>query len=435
MSGRTWGRAAAAVLSAAGLGLLSLPILASPASAVGEASATVPFTDCTFFNFPMAYTPTISVGASRTDAGATKVSLVADLTELPGKAPVATAGVMDAELSLTVDGVAVVLKGSHNVDVPASTAIPVPRVFGEVTSAKTELDITVTDVKFAVATSSFGTITGACSDPVTALGKATVQVGAAPTPPPPPTSPPTTKPTAKPSASPTKKAGGSKGTPAKGSPMIKCTLGDPFFSPFDYPAKVTVAGARASDGATKVSLAGSMSALPGVAPVAIDALPMRLKLETKIDGKPVTLSGEGPITSAANAPISVPALTGTVQTDATNLEVEVVAMSFEMDELSGLAITADCTVASGGDLSALKVGVGSLKDSGGGDDTDGNGDGAGGSNGGTTTSPTSSVLPKTGGADSIPVIGLWAGGLALLGAAVLLLVPGSPARVRTGKHG
>jgi LPXTG-motif cell wall-anchored protein len=52
--------------------------------------------------------------------------------------------------------------------------------------------------------------------------------------------------------------------------------------------------------------------------------------------------------------------------------------------------------------------------------------GSGGSGGTTTTSAagasSTATLPKTGGADALPVVGLWALALMMLGSAALLLV-------------
>ncbi|MGH1564961.1 hypothetical protein [Mumia sp. DW29H23] len=233
-----------------------------------------------------------------------------------------------------------------------------------------------------------------------------------PTTPPPTTPAPTTAPTSAPTTPPA----GDAGVPAKGKVTFACTL-EPLGTKFEYPATISVSGYRAAEG-DPVSMQASMSDLPGIAPLPIDGT-MNVTLALDVAGKATTLKGGGAVKVPTKAPVPVPALKGSAAVEGDELDVSVKGFSFDFPAMS---ISADCT----GDADLSKLGVGSEPPDDGGD----GGAGGGGDDGGTGGSTDS--LPKTGGSPGLPVIGLWAAVLVLLGTAGLVLVP---ARRRTSASG
>ncbi|WP_372734130.1 hypothetical protein [Nocardioides sp.] len=197
------------------------------------------------------------------------------------------------------------------------------------------------------------------------------------------------------------------GSPAKGTSEFACTL-DPLGTDFDYSAKMTVSGYRAHDG-DPVTLAATMSDLPGIAPLPIDGH-MDVTLDLELDGAAVTLEGGESVTAAAKQPVPVPNLAGEVEHDADEAEVMVTGFTFNFAELS---VGADCTASQ----AMGKMTIGSEPPVG---STGGTG-GSGGTSGGTSSG--GGVLPKTGGLNSLPVLALLAGALILFGSAGVVLVP------------
>lgn len=232
----------------------------------------------------------------------------------------------------------------------------------------------------------------------------------------PPTSAPTTAAPTTAEPTPTTPAPTStKGEPATGKATFACTL-EPLGSEFEYPADISIAGYRAADG-DPVSLTSTLSDLPGIAPLPIDGT-MNVTLTLDADGTKVTLKGGGPVKAATKAPVPVPTMSGSVDTEAAEFPVAVSGFTFDFPDLD---IDATCTA----DAKLSSLVVGDEAPAGDGDGGDGGG-GDGGSGGGGGT------LPKTGGTDALPVIALLASALLLAGTAGLVLVP---ARRRTPSGG
>ncbi len=199
-----------------------------------------------------------------------------------------------------------------------------------------------------------------------------------------------------------------------------CVL-QPLNSPFDYDATVTVSGYREQEGGD-VILSARMTDIPGISPVPIDG-DMDVELDLTVGGTDTTLKGSSHVTQAPKEKVPVPRLSGTVAADGDELDVAVSAFTFEI-VTTGLTVTAPCEA---DDVSIGTMVVGTEPP----DETD---------DPEPTTSPTTTTtttttsgtgsLPKTGGADAMPVVVLWAGALTLLGVAGLLVVP-SAVRRRT----
>lgn len=223
---------------------------------------------------------------------------------------------------------------------------------------------------------------------------------------------PTATTSASPSATATT-AASNPGSPAKGRATFACTL-EPLGTDFAYPADMTVSGYRAAEG-DPVSMTAEMSDMPGIAPLPIDGQ-MDVTLDLEVGGAKVTLKGGAKVQSAAKQPIPVPDLTGEMDLDADEAEVEVTGFTFNFAELS---VGATCTAAD----SLGKMTVGSEPPAA--VDDDGDSGGGGGAGGGTSggTSSSGGTLPQTGEPSSLPVLALWAGALILLGAAGLVLLP------------
>ncbi|WP_153865246.1 hypothetical protein [Mumia zhuanghuii] len=386
----------AVALTAGSLALIQAPAVAADGT---PAAGTVPF-KCImpqFNNKAFDYDAEVSVAGYRAAEG-DPVTLRATLSAMPGVSPVAlNKASMTAEVTVTVDGQAVTLEGTGTSSAAANAPVPVPEVSGTVTSDKTELPVTVTAFSFLV----MG-VGGECtaSKELPAL---TVSDGPAPTTPPPATSPPTKAPTKTPTAAPTTAPpAGNPGKPAEGTVKFACTL--TIGSKFDYNAKMSVSGYRAKEG-DPVSLQAKMSKLPGIAPVPIDGS-MEFTVDLTIGGTATALKATSNVTAAPNTDVSVPDLKGSVEAEGDELEVKASGFSFDFPSAG---IGAECT--GSGTLSKLGVSSEPPKDGGAGD---------GGGGGGATAGDT---LPKTGGTDALPVIGLVAATLVFLGAAGIVWFP------------
>jgi hypothetical protein len=390
------GRLAGAVaLTAGSLALIQAPAVAADGT---PAAGTVPF-KCImpqFNNRAFDYDAEVSVKGYRAAEGG-PVTLRATLSDMPGVSPVAlNKASMTAKVTVTVDGQAVTLEGTGTSSAAANAPVPVPEVSGTVTSDKTELPVTVTAFSFLV----MG-VGGECtaSKELPAL---TVGDGPAPPTTPPPTTPPPTKaPTAAPTSAEPPPAG-NPGKPAEGTVKFACTL--TIGSKFDYNAKMSVSGYRAKEG-DPVSLQATMSKLPGIAPVPIDGS-MDYKLDLSVGGTATALKATSNVTAAPNTDVSVPVLKGSVEAEGDELEVKASGFSFDFPSAG---IGAECT--GSGTLSKLGVSSEPPKD----------GDGGGGGGGGGDTA--GDTLPKTGGTDALPVIGLVAATLVFLGAAGIVWFP------------
>ncbi|MBD3926750.1 hypothetical protein IEZ26_19175 [Nocardioides cavernae] len=270
-----------------------------------------------------------------------------------------------------------------------------------------------------LATNVTASVTGA-GEPVapqpTPTPTATPSATPTKSPSPSPTKSPTASPTKSPSASPNAQA--STSVPAKGKAEFACVL-NPLGSDFSYPATIAVSGFRPKTGAP-VQLRAQMSDLPGIAPLPIDGR-MDVTLGLVAGGKSMKMAGGADVKAPPKQPVPVPALVGTVSSDADEMEIEVKEFTFAFKALS---IDADCK-ASGAGLGKLTVGSKAPADGGGGstDASSGGGGSVDASSSGGGSSGTTTSLPQTGDPASLPVLGLWAGALVLFGAAGLLLVP------------
>ncbi|QCX27607.1 LPXTG cell wall anchor domain-containing protein [Nocardioides jishulii] len=184
-----------------------------------------------------------------------------------------------------------------------------------------------------------------------------------------------------------------------------------FTKAYDYKVKVTVAGARAEEGSSKVTIAADFGDIPGLAPVPISNGNMRVTSKLSLDGTEVEVKGSSSVNAAANQPVPVPRLTGTGTVEGDSAKVEVKTFNFEFDKISGADVAADCT-SDNGTVGTMTMGVGDIDDL----EPPSRG-GNGGTGGGTTT------LPQTGGGDAMPVIGLWALALGVIGAGLLVWMP------------
>ncbi len=424
MSRRRTRRLLAAVAAGVTAGLALVPLATSPVAAAPAGTITMGCQTSTFPGFDWAAT----VDAVATTDG-TETGLTLQLSNMPGIAPVPINNLdMAGSVVATVNGTDVTLTGTAKVTAAANSPVPVPPVTGRFTGTATSLDVTIKSVAYTVAG-----LTTKC--PVSGVGAwplspvvVTQGVVPTPTPTPTPSSTPTASPTATPTATPTDKPtdkptdepgdkGGSKGKPAQGKATFACTLA-PLSSDFEYATAVTVTGKRAEEGDKTVNLAVTMDPLPGIAPVPIVDGGMNVSTDLTVGGEKVTVEGHSTVNAAPKETVPMPTQTGTVSSDEDEMDVGVTAFAFAFDEMAGLTITADCTVAGGGSLSRMGVGVGAVDTS---DES-----GSGGSGGTTTTSAagasSTATLPKTGGADALPVVGLWALALMMLGSAALLLV-------------
>ncbi|QMW65085.1 LPXTG cell wall anchor domain-containing protein [Mumia sp. ZJ1417] len=384
--------------AALGLTVGSLALVSSPAAAAEGVPATGKTTfTCKLSTFPeFQYVSDISVAGYRASVGG-PVTLRATMSDLPGVSPAPLNNYqMDTTLTLDVDGKEVVLKGGAKVTAAARAPIPLPDLEGVTTSDKAELAVTVKAFKFDFPVLQMA---GPCAGEQK-LSTLTVGDGSAPTTPPtttpPATAPPTTAP---PTTAETTPPAGNPGKPAEGTVKFACTLS--LGSKFDYNAKMSVSGYRAAAG-DPVTLQATMSKLPGIAPVPIDGS-MDFTVDLSVGGTATTLKATSTVNAAPKAEVAVPTLKGSVKASGDELDVTAKAFMFNFPSAG---IGAECT--GNGALSKLGVSSEPPEDDGG---------------GGGDDTPSGDTLPKTGGTNSLPVIGLAASALILLGAAGIVWFP------------
>ncbi|MCD4524379.1 hypothetical protein [Nocardioides sp. cx-173] len=393
----------AAVLGVAGVLAASVAVTGSPAAAAADELVSTTTFSCQISTFPAySWDGEITLSAVR-PADSTTVTVTASLSQMAGKSPARINDDFTNELRLTLGGAPVTLTGSGHVEAAPNAPFDMPDLTGTFTSSADDLAAVVTGYYFSIPRYAMN---GVCTPTANAdLGSLTVVEGAPPTASPTPTT--TTSATATPSASPSAtEPAPSGGTPAKGKATFACTL--TIGSEFDYEATISVAGYRAEEG-DDVSLVATMSDLPGIAPVPIDGS-MDYTLEGDVGGEDATLTSTDDVSAAPMEEVAVADLAGSVAADGDEMEVAVSSFAFDFPSAGiGAECTSPRTV-----LGTMVVGSEpiAVESPGGGDDSGG---GTGGSAGGE--------LPKTGGADSLPVVGLWALALTLLGAAGLLCVP------------
>lgn len=346
--------------------------------------------------------------ASITFSSTGETDLQAELSDLPGVVPgfisipdaavsaTLTVSVDDEEVPLTASGTTAVNPGGNPQN---KEPVPLPNPFvGSPTAMTAESEVKVKTFAFTVAG-----VSGSCAAP----GEV------APSPSPTPT--PTPSPTPTESPEPTEKPGDKDGTPAKGQVTFACVLYPAFGADnarFDYKADVTVAGARATAEDTKVNLRATFSDIPGIAPVPIVDGGMTIEVEGSVAGEAMTLTGSSTVNAASKEEVPVPTLTASVNTDAEEAEVVLDSFKFDFGEMAGLHVYSECEAANG-TVGTMTIGVGELGDE---DPSDGPA---------PTNAPADpgATLPRTGGGDAMPVIGLWALALGLVGAGALVWLP------------
>lgn len=393
-------RTIATVLAAASVGLASVPLLVAPAQAAPVTTSVS--LSCSTLNNPFTWPATIKAEAVGT--GGTS-ALTLTFSDLPGISPAPLNDLeMTGTVNVLVDGAAVVLTGAKNVTAAVRSPIPLPPVTGTFPSTATTLNVTVSQAVFTVS----GIVTTCTVTPAASVGPVPVVSGALPTPTPTPT--PTVKPTPTPTPTPTKTAGAAKkGTAAKGAAKFACVL-QTLGSPFEYNPAVTMSGTRAKAGDSKVTLQANFTDIPGLAPLPIENGTMKITASAVVGGKKVSFAQSSTINVATKAKVPVPTLTATVTTDDDKLPVEITAFKFDFGVMSGIQIYSECT--GSGKLSAMTVGVGTVKA-----DSD--------DDSGTTNAAASSggTLPKTGAGAPLLMIGLWSSAFVLLSVALFLFLP------------
>lgn len=359
-----------------------------------------------------------------TSAGAE--DLQASLSEMPGVVPAfitmtgADAAEAVVELGVKVDGASLLLAGLGKTDInPGSVKSPV-KIPAPLTGKVSGLAVTSTVVVETFAFDIAG-VQGLCS--INGVAKPSVPVKPSSSPQPTNTATPTATATPTPTSTPkpteTSDPSGTKGSPASGQVTLKCQMKGSFTKAYDSKVKVTVAGARATADDAKVTLAADFGDIPGLAPVPITDGTMRVFSTLLIGDKESTVKGSSVVNAAANEPVPVPRMTGEVKLDGERHKVTVKSFRFEFDPIAGAEVAADCTESAS--IGTMTVGIGSIDEAGG----SGSGAGGSGSSGGSggNGSGTSTTLPRTGGGDAMPVIGLWALGLGVAGAALLVWLP------------
>lgn len=403
----------AAVLAVAGIAVgMVAAVGGSAASAAGDELVGTSVFTCTSEAAPTKpydWNGTLTLTAVRPAADSTAVTVVAKLSKMAGTVPldVGMAPITEV-LDLNLAGASVKLNGSGTTEIKALTEIALPDVQGTLTSAAPELAVTVKSFDFSVTAMGATLATNCVVKSGGALGDLKVTVGAAPpTPTPTPVAPtPTTTTKATATPTPSSSATGkttNSGKAAKGKAVFACTLS--IGSKFDYNADISVSGSRVKAG-DDVSLLATMSDLPGIAPVPIDGS-MDYTLDATVGGKAVTLSSTADVYAGPKEEVAVADLFGAVSADGDEMEVAVTKFTFDFPSAG---IGAKCTTKSVV-IGTMAVGSEAIVP----DSSDSP------SSIGTTTS--GDTLPKTGGADSMPVVALWALALTLLGVAGLLCVP------------
>ncbi len=142
-----------------------------------------------------------------------------------------------------------------------------------------------------------------------------------------------------------------KPKPATGKVVFACNLA-PFDSDFDYTATVKITGKRATKTAKAVSLVSSMTKMPGIAPVPVDAA-MTTKLKLKVGTTAVTLNGKSKVVLPPSTAVPMPATKGSVKTAKNKLAVSVTSFSFNFADLG---VSGTCTPSSGRKLTTMTVG-------------------------------------------------------------------------------
>lgn len=397
--------------------------LTAPAHAVPSASSDL---DCAITVFgtthAMDWNPRVLSSSGVSENGKSQIKL--KLSDIDGqKLPVPMVDYpFTATVKATVNGEAVEFKGSSKLNGAARAPIPVPELVAEVGSTLTAADVVITEASFNVAAGAAGNFPFGCPG----TGAANWQLPSIPvtpgtlTPTPTTTPSPTTSPsptatkTPTPTKTPTEEPKEQEGSPAKGSVTFDCTL-QTIGSPFTYAPKVTLEGARADADSDEVSLRLTLSDIAktdgkGLAPVPMDA-DMTITATAEVDGEEVDFTGKSRVNVGMYEPVPVPVMTAKADIVAATVPVKITAFKFDFGEMAGTQWFSDCK--GSGSLSKMTIGVGELND-----------DGNGGSNGGSGTNGAgSTTLPRTGGGDAMPVIGLWALALGVAGAGLLVWLP------------
>ena len=327
---------AAALCAVGGLALGGIA-LAGTASAVddragdqiGKVTGSTTF-NCTAGTFPsFEYVADVTVTAFRETAGDTDVALVAELTDMPGVIPVSLGKVaITDELALDLGGTAATLAGNGQTTLTAKAPFPVPKLYGDFTSAATSLSATVTTFKYALPSFNMG---GTCTPTSgAALGTLTIETGTAPT------ETPTASPTESPTESPDRVADGEPhrhrvdragGVPGQGRRGLRLRAAAARLG-VRVRRTITVSGYREEEGGD-VILSAKMTDIPGISPVPIDG-DMTVELDGTVGGKAVTLKGASHVSAAPKETVPVPTLKGTVAADEDELEVTISAFEFEI---------------------------------------------------------------------------------------------------------
>lgn len=105
---------------------------------------------------PFDYDPTITVSASRPTADSEKVTVTAQLSDIPGLAPVPIEnGTMKTTLVATIGGKQYTFKATSTVNAPIYGEVPVPTLSQTITSPEEKLDVAIDDFDF-----DFGSMSG-----------------------------------------------------------------------------------------------------------------------------------------------------------------------------------------------------------------------------------------------------------------------------------
>lgn len=128
---------------------------------------------------PFTYNPTVSMTGTRAKAGASKVSLKLNFSEIPGLAPVPIDnGAMKIDAAALVGGKKVAFTHSSKVTVPSYGKVPVPTLTASVTSDQAKMPVEITAFKFDFGEMSGLTVYSECAGGGK-LSAMTVGVGAA----------------------------------------------------------------------------------------------------------------------------------------------------------------------------------------------------------------------------------------------------------------
>lgn len=167
-------------------------------------------------------------------------------------------------------------------------------------------------------------------------------------------------------------SGASAYAPVKGSEVAPVAQGNvtfdclllPFQSAFRYEGQVSVAGPRDFEPGTTVELVGKFPKLPGIAPVPIENGKMRVSATGTVGGQEMELRATHTVNSEANAEVVMPRLTGQVQLDDADAQIQLTGFNFAFDEMMNINITADCEATKGGVIGAMASASGASADGG-----------------------------------------------------------------------